>query len=158
MSVAKANTPKATGRAGGATSAERPPNLNELLLARSDWFAQQLIEGVKSSQAGYNITPAQTRLLAQMAGKPTSMAELARRLGVSRQAVHKTVSDLERRGILRVELDSERGNATKVVYTELGREVNRAGAKIIQAIEAKLAQRLGSQQIENLKHLLQRGW
>jgi DNA-binding MarR family transcriptional regulator len=131
-------------------------NLNELLLARSDWLAQQLLEAVK--MARFDITPAQTRLLAQMAGKPTSMAELARRLGVSRQAVHKTVSELVRREILRVEEDPERGNATKVVYTELGREVNREGAKIIQSIEARLAQRIGERKINQLKQLLQDQW
>jgi DNA-binding MarR family transcriptional regulator len=135
----------------------REPNLNELLLSRSDWLTQQLLVRVKGSRFD-GITPAQTRLLAQMAGKPTSMAELARRLGVSRQAVHKTVSDLERRGILKVEIDPARGNASKVVYTELGREVNREGAKLIQQIEQTLAQRLGAQQVADLKQLLTKGW
>ncbi len=140
-----------------AEAANHQPNLNELMLARSDWLAQQLLARVKASKFD-NITPAQTRLLAQMAGKPTSMAELARRLGVSRQAVHKTVSELERRGILSIEDDPMRGNARKIVYTELGREVNREGAKIIQSIEHQLAQRLGAKQVEQLKSLLTVGW
>jgi DNA-binding MarR family transcriptional regulator len=138
-------------------AASHQPNLNELMLARSDWLAQQLLARVKASKFD-NITPAQTRLLAQMAGKPTSMAELARRLGVSRQAVHKTVSELERRGILRIDDDPMRGNARKIVYTELGREVNREGAKIIQSIEQQLAQRLGAKQVKQLKALLTTGW
>ncbi len=135
----------------------KQPNLNELMLARSDWLAQQLASGVEMSRFNH-ITPAQTRLLAQMGGKPTSMAELARRLGVSRQAVHKTVNDLQNRGILQVEEDPERGNATKVAYTALGREVNREGAKIIQQIETRLEKQLGAKQVQQLKLLLQQKW
>jgi hypothetical protein len=46
-------------------------NLKQLLLARSDWFAREIMSGVKRSEYAY-ITPAQSRLLAHMGGKPTS--------------------------------------------------------------------------------------
>lgn len=132
-------------------------NLKQLLIARSDWFAREIMRGVKSGEHAY-ITPAQSRLLAHMAGKPASMAELARRLAISRQAVHKTVAELVRRGILEVRDDPERRNAKIVVYTEKGRQVNRAGARIIEQIEQRLAQRLGADRLEMLRELLAEDW
>lgn len=134
-----------------------PTNLKQLLLARSDWFAREIMSGVRRSEYAY-ITPAQSRLLATMAGKPTSMAELARRLAISRQAVHKTVAELARRGILEIRDDPERRNAKLIVYTERGRQVNRVGAAIIERVEERIASRIGRERLETLKTLLSEDW
>ena len=132
-------------------------NLKQLLLARSDWFATEIMRGVKSGPYAY-LTPAQSRLLAHMGGRPVSMAELARRLAISRQAVHKTVAELARRGILELRDDPDKGNAKLVAYTEKGRQVNRAGAALIESIEQRLAQRLGRERVEQLRALLAEDW
>ena len=134
-----------------------PANLKQLLLARSDWFAREIMSGVRRSEYAY-ITPAQSRLLATMAGKPTSMAELARRLAISRQAVHKTVAELARRGILEIRDDPERRNAKLIVYTDRGRQVNRVGASIIERVEDRIATRIGRERLETLKTLLSEDW
>ena len=134
-----------------------PANLKQLLLVRSDWFAREIMSSVRRSEFAY-ITPAQSRLLATMAGKPTSMAELARRLAISRQAVHKTVAELARRGILEIRDDPERRNAKLIVYTERGRQVNRAGAQIIDRIEDRIAARIGRARLDELKALLDADW
>jgi DNA-binding MarR family transcriptional regulator len=135
----------------------KTPNLKQLLLARSDWFAEEIMKGIRGSDYGF-ITPAQSRLLAHMGGKPCSMAELARRLGVSRQAVHKTVIELVRRDILALYDDPERGNSKLVVYTEHGKKINRAGAAIIEKIEHRLASQLGENALDQLKTLLAARW
>ena len=133
------------------------PNLKQLLLERADWFAREIMKIVNRSEHAY-ITPAQSRLLAHMGGKPMNMAELARRLAISRQAVHKTVSELARRGLLEVVEDPQRGNSRLVQYTDKGRLVNRAGAQIIQRIEGDIAHRLGEQRLRDLKRLLAEPW
>jgi DNA-binding MarR family transcriptional regulator len=134
-----------------------PENLKQLLLARSEWFAREIMKGVKRSEYAF-ITPAQSRLLAHMGGRPTSMAELARRLAISRQAVHKTVAELVRRGILEVRDDPEKGNAKLVVYTDKGRQVNRAGAQIIERLEDRVAERIGRERLQELRTLLAADW
>jgi DNA-binding MarR family transcriptional regulator len=134
-----------------------PANLKQLLLDRSDWFAREIMSGIRRSEYAY-ITPAQSRLLATMAGKPTSMAELARRLAISRQAVHKTVAELARRGILEIRDDPDRRNAKLIVYTERGRQVNRAGAAIIDRVEDRIAGRIGRERLAELKRLLAEDW
>jgi len=133
------------------------PNLKQLLLDRSDWFAREIMRGVKHSDYAF-ITPAQSRLLAHMGGKPMSMAELARRLAISRQAVHKTATDLARRGILEVRDDPERGNSKLVVYTDKGRQLNRAGAQIIERLEERIARSIGHDGLRRLKELLASEW
>jgi DNA-binding MarR family transcriptional regulator len=128
-------------------------NLKQLLIAKNDWFAEQIMDSVRGSEYGY-ITPAQSRLLAHMGGKANSMAELSRKLGISRQAVHKTVAELARRGILQLKDDPDRGNSKLVVYTEKGKKVNRAGAEMIADIEKRIAERIGQRELEALKATL----
>ena len=135
-----------------------PPNLKQLLLDRSDWFAREILESISLSAEYAFITPAQSRVLALMGGKPASMAELARRLAISRQAVHKTVAELVRRGILEVRDDPDRGNSKLVLYTETGRELNRAGARMIERVEQRIAERIGPQGLAELKRLLGTDW
>ena len=132
-------------------------NLTQLLLKRSDWFAEEIMRGIQRSPWPF-ITPAQSRLLARMGGKSISMAELGRRLAISRQAVHKTVNELVRLGILEVHTDPQRGNAKLVSYTETGREVNRAGVQFIEQAERKLASQIGDEAVQQLKALLASGW
>lgn len=133
-------------------------NLKQLLLERSDWFAREIMSSISRSSDYAFITPAQSRLLAHMGGKPMSMAELARRLAISRQAVHKTVAELARRGILELRDDPERGNSKLVSYTETGRQLNRAGARMIDQVEERIAGRIGRAELERLKALLAADW
>lgn len=135
-------------------AAQLAENLKQLLIASSDWFAQEVMKGVQKSPYDY-LSPAQSRLLANMGGKPMSMAELARRLAISRQAVHKMVMELSRRGILALQEDPGRRHGKLVVYTEKGRQLNRTGAQLIDRIELSLAQKLGAEQLANLKRLLE---
>jgi DNA-binding MarR family transcriptional regulator len=130
-------------------------NLKQLLIAKNEWFAEQIMEGVRGSEYGF-ITPAQSRLLAHMGGKPINMAELSRKLGISRQAVHKTVAELARRGILELRDDPDRGNSKLVVYTEKGMQVNRVGVDIITSIESQISKKIGAKPLKQLKELLSR--
>ncbi len=132
-------------------------NLTQLLLMRADWFALAIMRGIRRSPWP-DITPAQSRLLATMGGKPMSMSALARRLTISRQAVHKTVNELARQGILQVLDDPDRGNAKLVAYTDKGRQINRAGAQIIEQVERELADTIGAPALNQLKSLLARSW
>jgi DNA-binding MarR family transcriptional regulator len=129
-------------------------NLKQLLIASSDWFAQEVMKGVQQTPYDY-LTPAQSRLLANMGGKPMSMSELGRRLAISRQAVHKMVMELARRGILALQDDPMRRHGKLVIYTEKGRQLNRAGAQLIDAIEQRVAKQIGATQLATLKHLLE---
>ena len=132
-------------------------NLKRLLIERSQWFDREILAGVRVGPYAF-ITPGQNRLLAHMGGRPMTMPELARRLSISRQAVHKTVMELVRRGILEVNDDPAGGRIKLVSYTARGRQLNRDGARLIDQIEDRLAQRIGRERVEQLRALLSASW
>ncbi|WP_424195025.1 MarR family winged helix-turn-helix transcriptional regulator [Ampullimonas aquatilis] len=132
-------------------------NLKLLLLNRTEWFAKEIMSGMQNSPYRY-LTPAQSKLLATMAGKPFSISELARRMAISRQAVHKTVTDLVKLGILALSEDPTNRTSKLVSYTEEGKKVNKSGADQIQKIEEAIAQKIGADNLAKLKEVLAMNW
>ena len=107
---------------------------------------------------GALLTERQRQFMLMHFEQDLSFSEIAREFRISRQAVHKTVSELARRGILEVIDDPQRGNSKLVHYTDKGRLLNRAGAQIIQRIESDIAQQLGEARLRDLKQLLAEPW
>jgi DNA-binding MarR family transcriptional regulator len=136
-------------------SAQR--NLRELLLERSDWFEDRVLEA--APRFGYHfVTPAMHRLFAHMSRKPVSISMLARRLAVSRQAVHQTVGEACRRGIVELLEDPLDARLRNVRYTEKGMKMVRSASQAVRGIEARLRRRLGQRDLAALRRILSKEW
>ena len=136
-----------------------PParNLRQLLLQRSEWFEARVLEA--APRYGYRfVTPAMHRLFAHMSTKPLGISELARRLAVSRQAVHQTVGAARRRGIVELVADPLDGRARKVRFTAKGTKMVRRAAQVVRGIESELEERLGPRDLATLRRVLSKAW
>lgn len=135
-----------------------PPYLRQLLMQRHDWMEQRLYE--KAAQNGYgDITPAMVRLLALLAtGRPQGLSDLARRLGVSRQAVHRLANDVAALGYVEF-VDSEDDARVKLLrYTQKGWRMAESAEGELDRIEQRLAQAIGAERLATLKELLALPW
>ena len=134
-----------------------PRSLRQLLLQRSDWFEDRVLEA--APRYGYRfVTPAMHRLFAHMPAKPVSISELARRLAVSRQAVHQTVAAARRRGIVELIDDPHDGRARKVRFTAKGMKMVKSAAQVVRSIESELKRRLGPKDLATLRRILAKAW
>ncbi len=99
-------------------------------------------------------TPAEAKLFATLRGKARSISELARVMGVSRQAVHNTVHRLVDIGI--VELVAVEGNKRDklVTITTEGHKVQKMAAKNLKRIEQDMAETIGAENVELIRSLL----
>ena len=132
-------------------------NLRQLLLKRSTWFEQRMVDAAERYGYGF-VTPAMNRLFAHMPSKPISISALARRLAVSRQAVHQTVAEACRRGILELVAHESDGRLREVRFTEKGRAMKQSAALAVREIEADLERRLGAEDFAALRRILQHPW
>ncbi|MCB9959758.1 MAG: winged helix-turn-helix transcriptional regulator [Rhodospirillaceae bacterium] len=132
-------------------------NLRQLLLKRSAWFEEQIVEAADRYGYGF-VTPAMNRLFAHMPRQPVSISALARRLAVSRQAVHQTVAEACRRGILELVTHDSDARLRKVRFTPKGRAMKRAAAQAVEEIEAELERRLGAEDFAALRRILESTW
>ena len=132
-------------------------SLRQLLLQRSEWFEDKVLSA--APRYGYRfVTPAMHRLFAHMSSKPLSMSELARRLSVSRQAVHQTVAAARSRGIIELVEDPLDGRARKVSFTDKGMKMVRSAAQVVRDIEKDLERRLGRRDSAALRRILAKDW
>jgi DNA-binding MarR family transcriptional regulator len=132
-------------------------SLRQLLLQRSDWFEDRVLKA--APRFGYRfVTPAMHRLFAHMPSKPVSISELARRLAVSRQAVHQTVAAACRRGIVELIEDPSDARARKVRFTAKGMKMVRSASQVVRSIETDLAGRLGPRDLAALRRILAKAW
>lgn len=131
--------------------------LRHLLLSRSDWMEQRLFDGAERNGYG-DLSPAMARMCAHLAGRPLSLSELARRLTVSRQAVHKLAAETANLGYVEF-VDSEDDARVKLLrFTPKGWEMAESARSELEAIEAQLAAQVGADKLEQLKTLLAMPW
>ncbi len=81
----------------------------------------------------------------------TRATELARRMGVTKQAVGQLLDEIEALGVIERVPDPEDGRARLVRFTEQGRAGLLVGLGVLAGLERELAERVGADTIERLK-------
>lgn len=131
--------------------------LRHLLLARSDWMEARVMEGAHRNGYG-EVTTAMNRLFAQLRGRPVGLSELARALSVSRQAVHQLANEAARLGLVEFVASENDGRVKLLRFTQKGWAMSDSAARAFAAIEAELAQQIGTQDLAELKRILGKAW
>ena len=88
----------------------------------------------------------------------TRPSELARRIGVTRQAVHQTVNELVEMGLVELAPDPTNRRAKLVTLTPYGQRNVEAALKAFADIEAELASRIGAERVQELRKTLESDW
>jgi DNA-binding MarR family transcriptional regulator len=86
-------------------------------------------------------------LIQQLVDGPRPVGEIAENLGVTSQAVSKTVRELEALGYVERSADAADGRVRRVALTGRGRAVLEAGRSIRARINAELVAELGEEQV-----------
>jgi DNA-binding MarR family transcriptional regulator len=95
------------------------------------------------------------------AGADTA-SELARQLGVSKQAAAKTIAFLEERGYIRGETDPRDSRRRRFTVTDDGHVLLRTGEQVFDDLREQWAARIGAAELDRLEQALSelgvRGW
>lgn len=136
---------------------KRGSYLRHLLLARSEWFEQRVLE--EAAQNGYGfVTPAMHRMFAHLGRQAVSLSELARRLAVTRQALHQTATEALALGLVEmIDCDSDR-RLKLVRFSDKGLRMSATAAHVLERLEDELAQRIGPKDLATLRRILQKDW
>jgi len=131
--------------------------LFQMLVAAQSWFEKALmpfLEKEGESRLGY----ADLKLLAHLNCGTTYASELARRMGVSRQAVNKLTKNLVQSGLVRLEAVPGRRNAKWIVITDSGGKIIRDIVTELNRMEALLETRIGENEVAALRNALEADW
>jgi len=139
------------------TPSARNENLAALLLRGFRWFDDGLLALL--ADAGFaGLTRAQSLVFAYLDPRGSRLSEVARRVGVSRQAVHLTAKEMVAAGLVTLEDDATNRSAKLIVPTEHGRASMRAAARAFARLERELARRVGTADAAALRRVLEADW
>jgi DNA-binding MarR family transcriptional regulator len=131
--------------------------LRNLLMSRHELLYDRAF--ATAADYGYgDVTPAMARLFVQVARGPIGISELARRLAISRQSVHETVSIACDLGLVELVDDPADRRVRIVQFTESGKRMSRAVLAVDRRMERELARRIGARNVATLKRLLSLDW
>lgn len=137
------------------TAADVP--LSMLFARRQEWLTASLLNLLEARTAK-RFSNAHLNMFAYLNCGPTYSSDLAKQLGISRQAVYKTIKELSALGIVEQTNAPDRRNVKIITYTPYGESVIGDAIAALQQIETDLAARIGATDVEALKALLSGEW
>jgi DNA-binding MarR family transcriptional regulator len=142
----------ATPRAGNATSRTTTDSLGFLLAKAATRWNERLVEalgerGFPEVRASYGSV-----LLPLFEEDGLRMGSLARRGRLAKQTLTTMVRQMERDGLVRREPDAEDARAWRVFLTERALRLQPAAEAALADLEDRVAERLGSDVAETLRH------
>ena len=96
----------------------------------------------------------QSQIMTNIADGVNRPSEMARRLGISRQAVQQLLSDLQQRELVELIPDPADARAKVIRYSSHGQKIAKVTIKALERIDAEIEARLGAQALQQLRQLL----
>lgn len=132
-------------------------NLGALLVRAFRWFEQGLAKDPETAHLP-RLSGTQFMTLASLDEGGTSIAELARRVGVTRQAMHQQIGEMESEALVTL-VDSPSDRRVKLVRLSLlGRTLDQKAAAAIADLEQELETRIGKNAVQDLREHLSDDW
>lgn len=129
-------------------------SVGQLLLKGARLLDERALARINRQGPKVTLRPAHTSLLPHIDQQGTRLTELARRLGVTKQAAGQLVSDLESMRLLERVDDEADGRAKLVRFTRAGVEAIGHGLSVLRGIEDELEQALGKARMRQLHEAL----
>lgn len=134
-----------------------PPQLGQLLMYGQQWVTTSLLR-LMGERRHDRLTAAHLMFLNNLDCGVTHASEVARRMGVSRQAVYRTTRELQAVGVLELEVDPRCKTQKIIRMTPHGQQAVSHARACLDEIEAALRQRLGERDLRELAVTLARDW
>jgi DNA-binding MarR family transcriptional regulator len=126
-----------------------------LLLRVSQIETMDLVEQLHGRGHG-EVQRAHISVLGNIDTEGTRLVELARRLGVTRQAASQMVQEIERRGYLERASDPDDARAVRVRHTPEGRALLLDALGLMDEIETGYADLVGDRAMEQMRRALRK--
>jgi DNA-binding MarR family transcriptional regulator len=142
-----------TGPAAKPRRVGRKANLRQLLLRASRILNAEIVDGLV--QHGFELRSTHTALLSNLDEQGTMLSTIARRAGMSKQAMGRLADELESLAYIKSSAHPDDRRSRMISFTAAGWELMRASFESLTDIERRYAKRMGRAQLESLRHSLE---
>lgn len=141
--------PTTTARDRETLDAAKRASALQLLFRAARLLNERGIERVRA-RGREAASTAHTAVLPHIDLEGTRVTEIARRMRISKQAVDRTVAELERLGLVQRVPDPTDGRARLVRFTARGRRELLAGLDVLGELQREIATAIGTKRMERL--------
>jgi DNA-binding MarR family transcriptional regulator len=127
------------------------------LLQSFFWFDDGLQAHLKVKGWGH-VTRPQSMVMVNVVTGVCRPSDIARNLGISRQAVHSTIAQMVEMGMFALEDDPQDGRSKIVEITSKGMAMRADANEAVRLLTAELGRRIGKANIDNLAAALGADW
>ncbi|MFF3978177.1 MarR family winged helix-turn-helix transcriptional regulator [Streptomyces sp. NPDC001828] len=132
-------------------------SLPQLFTDARRWFEEGLLAAMEAAGAT-PVSPTQAQLFAVLDDGGTTVSELARRMGVTRQTAHQAVHGLVDAGLLAQVPDPGSARRRLIRRTPDGERAHGRATEILERLEGHLAARIGKDAADALRSALEANW
>jgi DNA-binding MarR family transcriptional regulator len=127
------------------------------LLQAFCWFDDGLQAHLQANGWAH-VTRPQSMVMVNIVTGVRRPSDIARNLGVSRQAIHSTIAQMVDMGMLALEDDPLDGRSKIVAIAPKGQAMRADAIEAVRALTAELARRIGKSHVANLAAALAADW
>ena len=135
--------------------AAKNASVAQLLMRCARLLNEQAVDRVPTPAGAPRLRPSHTALFPHIDLAGTRSSEIARRMGISKQAVGQLVAELEQMGAVERTPDPADGRARLVRFSQAPGRGLMDGLKVLMAFEQDLAEDIGDDLMGDLKYGLQ---
>jgi DNA-binding MarR family transcriptional regulator len=130
--------------------AKKRESVAQLLFKCARLLNEQAIGRVNERARGPLLRAAHTALFPHLSSEGVRGAELAKKLGVTKQAVSQLVTELEDWGVVEQVPDPQDGRAKLVRFTKKGEQALLHGLSVLAELERELTDKIGKRRMQEL--------
>ncbi|MEO8114826.1 MAG: MarR family winged helix-turn-helix transcriptional regulator, partial [Phenylobacterium sp.] len=138
-------------------AARAPPHLILELLTAFYWFDEGL-QNYLRAQGWPAVSRPESMLMANVVMGCHRPSDIARRLGVSRQAIHATIGQMVGKGVLKLADDPSDGRIKVVELTPVGEAMRKDAQAAMRIMVDELGRRIGAKRVERLREAMLTDW
>lgn len=127
------------------------------LLQAFCWFDDGL-QSYLQARGWSQVTRPQSMVMANVVIGVHKPSEIARNMGVSRQAVHTTINQMVAMGMLELHEDETDRRAKVVALSPMGMEMRADANRVMEMLTTELRRRIGSKNVDNLIRAFSADW
>jgi DNA-binding MarR family transcriptional regulator len=136
---------------------DRPTYLIVPLLQGFEWFDEGLQRGLRAR--GWPIlTRPESMIMHHVIQGIVRPSDIARSLGLTRQAVHTTIAQIVDKGVFELVPDPEDKRIRAVALTQTGKAMRADARLIVTYLSEQLGQRIGQRRLANLLEGFSQDW
>ncbi len=133
---------------------------NQLIIALFQRFCW-MDEGLQArlhDRGWPDVSRSQSMVMTNIVSGIVRPSDIARNLGVSRQAIHSTINQMEKLGILQLDVDPQDRRHVIASLTETGQMMRRDAQLAMDSLTSQIASLLGQEKFDALLDALDADW